>query len=545
MNLIRKFMTVILEITLLLITTMPVHAQEGEKLMQTIVSEDSLKIFVSSAEEIKAAAAQIGMDSCENVSVRTVSDMGEQVNTLILLDNSLSISEKNQQKIKSFLQSYISQKYEKEAISLYLFGEEAKEILRDSQDQDTLLEAVEGICYENQVSWLIDTVYDVVKERQESSVYSRIIVISDGVDKKSIGYTREELQELLKESGFPLYAIGCIYKENESNLEQFFALSRQTPGQCFLLDDLEDTGEIERVLLQDADVFCINVPIPGELRDGSEKSILVKLETEAGTWEIQTKAQMPFGESTELMIEAESETELETDTDFEIETDTEAEEEGIEETLPTVSGLEDEIIPTESEKGIDPISVIAIIVLVAALLVLVILKKKNINQKEKAASRVKIPVQDIKGKVKEKNDTDEEETRYLYDGGDTQYIRDDEVTQRMDDEDRTEMIQDNRGILFCLQDLNQPDRVFQYPLFGEVLIGRAAEGVHIVLSYDRSVSNRQCKVYKKSGRVYVENLSRSNGTCVNGQEIFRETEIRSGDILTMGRLQMKVELAER
>lgn len=549
MDLIKKFMTVILGTALLFSGMMPVHAQEEEKLMQTIVSENDLKIFVASEKEISAATAQIGMDHCEDVTVCTVSDMGEPVNTLIFLDNSLSISEKNQQKIKSFLQSYIAQKYEHEAISLYLFGEEAKEILRDVQDQDELLEAVEEIRYENQVSWLTDAVYDVVKERQGSSVYTRTIVISDGVDKKSIGYTREELQELMKKSGFPMYAIGCVYKENESNLEQFFALSRQTAGQCFLLDAVEDTGEIEGVLLQDANAFCINIPIPGELRDGSEKSVLVKLETESGTVEMQTKAQMPFGEKTELISETETETESEIETESKAETETAAETENMEETIPIVSESRDDVVPVKSGKGADPLTVMAIVMIVAAVLALVILKRKDLKKKQRgeknAVSQIEMPAGYINRKPEKENDADKEETRYLYDGEETQYIREEEATLCMDDEDRTEMVQDSRGILFCLQDVARPDKIFRYPLFGDVIVGRATEGVHIVLPYDRSVSNRQCKVYRKNGKVYVENLSKSNGTCVNGQEIFRETQIQSGDILTMGRLQMKVELAER
>ena len=69
---------------------------------------------------------------------------------------------------------------------------------------------------------------------------ARTRVSPAGVDNKSIGYTKEELYAALEKMPYPIYTVGCTYKENNEQLKNMFALSRMTGGASWLLDDVSD-----------------------------------------------------------------------------------------------------------------------------------------------------------------------------------------------------------------------------------------------------------------------------------------------------------------
>lgn len=67
----------------------------------------------------------------------------------------------------------------------------------------------------------------------------------------------------------------------------------------------------------------------------------------------------------------------------------------------------------------------------------------------------------------------------------------------------------------------------------EVTVGRAA-GCGIALTSDSTVSQLHARVFRKEGRLYVEDLGSTNGTFVNGKPISRPTELRGRDRLQVG-----------
>ncbi len=56
------------------------------------------------------------------------------------------------------------------------------------------------------------------------------------------------------------------------------------------------------------------------------------------------------------------------------------------------------------------------------------------------------------------------------------------------------------------------------------------------------MSGTHCRIRSERGKYYVSNLSRTNPTKVNGTEIREETEIRTGDILTIGIYNFRFEI---
>ncbi len=126
----------------------------------------------------------------------------------------------------------------------------------------------------------------------------------------------------------------------------------------------------------------------------------------------------------------------------------------------------------------------------------------------------------------------------------TQIIMDDEDdrTQIMTEDDDSTQIMTPQEYVLCLSDKTNPEKTFRVPLRGTVIIGRRAGEVNLVIDYDKSVSGRHCQVREADGRVFVEDLQSANGTMVDGLRILSETEIVSGSVLTLGRVELKVDI---
>ena len=522
-----------------------VYAKEEIQIMQTITNQKQLEIYAKAPELSETVSVQIGRDSCEDVQIVDLQEEQKKIQTLIFLDNSLSITEGNRGKIKKFLNTYLDEKYQNDEVSLYLFGEEAKPVIENSADGEEVKQALETVEYTDQNSWLIDAVYDVLKTHENDAVYTRVMIISDGVDEKTIGYTKEEFADLLGSTGVPMYAVGCVYKQNQNALEQFFALSRKTAGAAFLLDDISDENEIAAKLLEDSNISCITATIPEALQDGSEKAVQIKLQDSDGETEVRTQARMPFGEAAEAANTVVSEPEKTESVTEEPET-TEKETVLVEESESEAENQQN------TEKAFDPVTVVAILAVIAGVGFLIVRKWKD----GKDGKKEKAPKTKKEKKAKEK-----EQELKLPEMPVNENARQNVIPMEKQDSDETCLMEDDGETLFMdgtnagswkdeilllrLQDMDHPERVFQYPVAGNVFIGRTAEANQIVLDYDRSVSGRQCRVYAKGDRIFVENLSNVNITQVNSVKVERDIQIHSSDILKMGHVQMRVQLIRK
>lgn len=73
----------------------------------------------------------------------------------------------------------------------------------------------------------------------------------------------------------------------------------------------------------------------------------------------------------------------------------------------------------------------------------------------------------------------------------------------------------------------------------EITVGRAA-GCGIALTADSTVSQLHARLFRKEGRLYVEDLGSTNGTFVNGRKVSRPTELRGRDRLQVGATVMEL-----
>lgn len=74
-----------------------------------------------------------------------------------------------------------------------------------------------------------------------------------------------------------------------------------------------------------------------------------------------------------------------------------------------------------------------------------------------------------------------------------------------------------------------------------VLIGFSSE-MDICVNHDKSVSRKHCEILREGDLFYIVNHSRSNGTYLNHQMVLDKAPIADGDIITMGRVEVCMEI---
>lgn len=92
-----------------------------------------------------------------------------------------------------------------------------------------------------------------------------------------------------------------------------------------------------------------------------------------------------------------------------------------------------------------------------------------------------------------------------------------------------------------LEDVDNPIKRFEVSLDGSILVGYDEE-CQIRLNYEETVSGKHCRIYASNGKICVENLSRSNGTYMDGRKVTGAVEIFTGCVLKLGKLKMRVEI---
>lgn len=492
---------------LVLLSAVEALAADGLRVVGNYTDEQGISLYVKGVEaEITSAECQIGTKAGQQVSYENVADMENAPKTLIMIDNSLSITEANREKIHDFLMEFVDDKDKREKIAIAVFDEGIKDILDYTEDDKALKMAVDTLSYQDQETYLTDVLYDVIAQEHIGSedCYKRIIIISDGVDNKAIGYTKDELYALIAEKAYPIYTVGCIYKENNEQLENMFAISRMTGAKEFLLDDVEDTDALVDEITEDNHVAHFIVTPEESEMDGSNKSILLTIQTAQGEQQVETQVKMPFKAQ---MQEAEEEAD---------------EPKPVKEPEPQETEYTEDVENTE-EPGVSITAIIIIVIVICLIIVCVIVflfRKKNTGSKD-----------DFEMLGETVNTTPEVQT-------------DETVLMTDSDGDRTRMIWGGAAKQYTLNltDIKNPGRTFQIPIKDSVIIGRRTGEANLVIDYDKSVSGRHCVISVRNGKFYVKDLQSSNGTMLNGTRILAEMELHSGAALTLGRLEMKVEI---
>lgn len=492
-----------------LIWSVTVFADSSAVILETYTGDSQISVYVKGTEsDMNNVSIQIATAVADQFNARPISELDKPMKTLVMVDNSISISAVNREKIAEFLQNLISDRLNNEEVCIATFSEDISIVTDYSADYTTLKQAIDGISYQDQETYLTDVLYDLISAQythSDEDVYRRIIVVSDGVDNKSLGYTKDELYSLLKDIQVPIYTIGSVNKNNNDELENMFALSRMTSAEYFLLDDIEDVLSITASLNKDRDIVRLTITPSEEMMDGSKKAVKITL-ADAST--LTTEITMPQQvQKKELQDEP-----------FE-------EEAVVVEPEPLVEITDEEEADAGAGFPTAALIVIAVIIVTAVCAVLIILKKKS-NQVEFETLDDNI-LQELGQNIRDTGDKTEMISSFHNDS----------------DDGSTVMIwNQNATYQVVLTDVNSPAKSFRVPLSQSIIVGRKKGLCDIALDYEKSVSGKHCEITVKGDKFYIKDLQSSNGTYVNGSKVLTESEIFSGNVLKFGRLEMRFEV---
>lgn len=513
---ILKFLTALF--SMMLFFSVFAYAEGEARVVQTDVTDNVAKLYIAGlASQPDGGEFQIGKTACPDVKVSAM-DKDNPISTLILIDNSLSISKPNREKVKAVLDGIIGAHTDNEKMRLATFSDKINYLSEYSNDYTALTNIADSLKYVDQDTYLIDVLADVLDGiKADHQGFVRIVVISDGVDDKTIGVTKDELYDKVKSDSIPIYCIGSKNGKNDSELENMFAISRLSGTQPILLDDIKDASEVVKLTTEDNAMFVVSATIPDELQDGSVKNSKLKLSD--GT-ELTADIQMPFGDaaaSTAAPVASEPASETETATETEATTEESTEEQEDE-------GLAARVLRFMSEPLVLIITIVIVVVLILAIIIIIVTGKMNKNKPKMTAAPVK------------QNDT-------VIGGGErTEYIGGkggDGATQLLFNGQGSQM---KHAFQVTLVDKTNPGKMYQCELVNSIVIGRNQSSTDICIDYDKSVSGKHCMITSKNSKFYLQDLGSSNGTLLNDEKVAGEREIFNGDTLQLGRVKLGVSI---
>ena len=131
-------------LNLFFIIGVTVNAAKDSRVMQMASEGTDILIYIKNLDEQGTFSGQVAMHEARVSDSSSVMD----IHTVILLDNSLSITNANKLKIKAVLNEYLQRKPEDEQVSLAVFGEDIVYLAERETDREKLSELIEGIEYQ-------------------------------------------------------------------------------------------------------------------------------------------------------------------------------------------------------------------------------------------------------------------------------------------------------------------------------------------------------------------------------------------------------------
>ncbi len=487
------------------------------RLLQNHTDEGAIHLFVKGVEDPEEVTCRYGRQVYSEIGWHSLTEAGEERETLVLVDNSLSMSRRYRDQIENVILELFEHASENERFRIAVFGETTDYLTEYTNLYTPLEDAVLKMEYYDRETYLTDTIMEVINQWElnvKPSVYRRMIIISDGQESESMLHTDEELLLKLKENAYPVYMIACI-KGNQSSVSHMAVISRLSGADLYYLDQKTDPKEIALSLLEDRDVLHITMVPEKEWMNGDvvqAKLMFLKQGLISG---LEVRLKMPYAP----VATTEPETELKQEGEPEPETTIQPE------PMP-VAGTKVSEKPRHTAGWI--VGGISIILGVAGIGTggyLLLQRRKGMQ--ENVVSRT-FDTQQLH--------IANEEDWGRYGNRDTQLLRSDEATGS----ETTLLFEDDEVCEMLLTDQSNPSKFFSIPIRDSIIIGRNVRNSNVVLDYDDSVSGRHCEIEKRGSRFFVRDLQSSNGTKVNGIKVISETELFSGNLLRIGGLEMKV-----
>ncbi|CBK75878.1 von Willebrand factor type A domain [Butyrivibrio fibrisolvens 16/4] len=273
----RYFKIFSITIALFLISSY-ISAANSISCVQYYDSTNTPLFYVTGIEgNVSGVTALVGSNECKDVTNGSLSELNIPIETLILVDNSLSIPESERDKIANIIHLLSRDSFSQNKYMLATFGEQIEQLTSYNSTREELYTSIDDLTYENRDTYIKDVLYEVLTEDwfENDENYRRIVIISDGVDDNSLGVTSSEVLAAIEKSHIPITAVGVqnLKASNDAELEELFSYSRRSLGNSFLLNNTVDGEEVVTTLQEDESIQRFTATIPNTLLDGEERSV--------------------------------------------------------------------------------------------------------------------------------------------------------------------------------------------------------------------------------------------------------------------------------
>ena len=449
--------------------------------------------------------------------------------TLVLVDNDLTVSEVNRKLTDATLKYMFYHSPDNRAYSFNLYehgicGQE--EYVTDVND---LACKVDTLSYEAKDCNIVDTLTEVIKSWQESDFACRdIVVVTDGLEGAEINHEKEELYYLIENTEYPVYVIFLNQENNTACKKTLSAIATTSGGELFESefpgDDAEVDKQITQKLFAKMDEYAADHwGVYQEAAEKEEVGESEKSSVEATDSESPAEAGIEEGEFADKTENPGKMGNLET-----AELTGEAEElENAE-----LTGETSEVIwrAERGESFLDSpyVFVVAGIGLALALLLAIFGSFAVMKLRRRKEDELK----GLSGKecVTEYN---AEDRKFAGDDDGRTVVFGDLEDEMGYDAYATRILSNDRGITVKLIDSGDEENCYTIYLGGDMSIGRKVDECDVVIEGDDALSKCHCKLSLREGEVYVKDLDSSNGTFVNGKKIAGSV-LREGDELKIG-----------
>ena len=577
----------------------PVSSAQGVhtiSVKESCFAEDTLFWYIERPDgPIESMSGQIGLETAETITWESEMDDGVEFaqKTMILVDNSISVSSVNREKTSQVLKQLILSKSPVETYAVASFSRGMTMWTDYTASQELLIRTVDSITYQDQDAFLNDILAENIhKMNQESSgdTYQRILLVSDGANDNPLGCSDASLYELLEESSCVVDVVNSGRSDNLEGANRLKEIASRTNGSCLLLDEWEDTGQAPEMLSGRDPMYRICIPVPYDCMDGLSRTVRVHFTIQGETYEITREESFPLidaqflkewkksGETESGMSEKEqnaaSQKEKDQSAADKSEEDQSADDQSefgqdaadpaeSDQEVPDQSELDlvefdsveaDPSIPEERLSQSDPDSLAAgpdggtngehtadpsadgpqgltrLLLILGAVVV-------------GAASGAGLYLFRKRIRARELPGPEPEEEAEIYHSDFEEGELSSQAEREWPDSSQTRMMwSDADRNLMVLRDVSEHTRFFRITLEQDVVVGRDARKCQVVIPGDPSISSGHVRFTRKKDQIYLEDLGSSNGTYLNGNRLEGRVPVRDGDLIKIGRTELMIEL---
>ncbi len=458
------------------------------------LDQSGIPVDVLSAGQLSATVGQIQADVKD---IKRFDKSGEGVGYVFLVDISRSISSGQFDQMKAAITLWVDKMRDNDRSAIISFGEKVTTVQDYTADKNALKNGVKTLAIKDNKTQLHLGIAKAIElsHRIDSNLPSRrvIVMLSDGEDDFPGGMTHDEVLAAMKEDRVPVYAIGFSQqgKKGDANLKTLGEFARTSGGEFFNGNGAE-LGKLYESIQQKV-----------------LKSFLVKLDATKATADGKSyRLQLTFNSAGKSMTD------------------------GLDLRMLSPTGATLEKTPPKPwyDNWYKKITVWEYSAAGCFLFLIIAL---FIRSRQKKAARLIAEEEERKRVVADQEATEKKAAAEAA-------VRAEEEKRKLD-EQLTVKKAAAPGLKMKLSVLGSSGdrRDYGINLSGRAFIGRSSE-CDLAIRDDEEISKRHCELTIEDGYVMISDLNSTNGTFVNGVPVKTGHRLKSGDLLLLGRTELRI-----